>query len=140
MYKNLIQITGIIIMVVIIIYLAQRIYNIHSNSKEGFITSELPGMDKLLPIQNVAIESTNATIQSKITMLQDELMLKKNKKNYETTIINMDDYINLLMMQQIAKIRLDSGMKTFMQTLENLNTLKQSKEALNVAMHYLDKR
>lgn len=85
-------------------------------------------------------QSQNAAILSKIVMLDDQLMISKYKRQYETIIINMDDYINLLMIQQLLKIKLDSGVGATIEGLEYLNTLKSAKDSLNVAMKFLDKR
>lgn len=86
------------------------------------------------------IESQNATIQSKIVMLEDQLMLTQNKKKYENMIINMDDYINLTMIQQLLNTKFDSGIAKTIESLEYLNTLKTAKDSLNMAMKFLDKR
>ena len=128
---------AIAVMVIIIAYLLMKIFKIRFSKREGI---ENMDNNETLPIEKAALESLNATIQSKITMLDDELMLKKYKTQYETTIINMDDYINLLMIQQIANTKYDSGTETTIKSLENLNTLKASKDALNTAMTYLDKQ
>lgn len=138
MYDNWIQLVAIAIMVIIIIYLLMKIFNIRLSKREGI--ENMNNDDETLPIEKVTLESLNATIQSKLTMLDDELMLKKYKKQYETTIINMDDYINLLMMQQIVNTKYDSGIETTIKSLETLNILKASKDALNIAMVYLDKQ
>lgn len=139
------QLLGLTIMVVVIGYLTIKLFKIGS-IKEGFSTSDMSigniselGTDEAKPVEKDVIESINATIQAKITLLEDQLVLKKNKAQYETTIINMDDYINLLMMQQILNIKFDSGTQTTIDGLQNLNTLKACKEALNVSMKYLDK-
>ena len=135
------QLVGITVMVTIIVYLLMKIFNIRLVKREGFeIANVDTDTDESLPIEKAALESLNATIQSKITMLDDKLMIKKYKRQYETTIINMDDYINLLMMQQIANTKYDSGVGTTLKSLEGLNILKASKDALNTAMTYLDKQ
>lgn len=131
------QLLAIAVMVIIIVYLIMNIFNIRLVKQEGI---ENMDNNETLPIEKAALESLNATIQSKITMLDDELMLKKYKSQYETTIINMDDYINLLMMQEIVNTKYDSGVETTIKSLENLNILKASKDALNTAMNYLDKQ
>lgn len=128
------QIVIIGVMIIIIVRLIMNIFNI----KEEFSPMDVFG-EEAKPIESAAIESINATIQAKITNLDDELMIKKYKSQYETTIINLDDYINLLMMQQIVNIKLDSGVKTTVDYLQRLNTLKDSKESLNAVMKYLDK-
>ena len=125
------------VMVIIIAYLLMKIFNMYASKREGI---ENMNNDESIPIEKAALESLNATIQSKITMLDDELMLKKYKTQYETTIINMDDYINLLMIQEIANTKYDSGIDKTIKNLEKLNILKASKESLNTAMVYLDKQ
>ena len=128
MYKIL----CIISIVLVIMYI---IFNFLSNDK-----SLVEGLENNVTAESSINESQNATIQSKIVMLEDQLMLSKNKKQYENMIINMDDYINLMMIQQLVKTKFDSGIATTMESLDYLNTLKSAKDSLNVAMKFLDKR
>lgn len=132
MYEKGLQILIIVVMVMLIVYLIKNIFNIEI-AREGFTDNDGT------TINTNNIDSINATIQANIVKLDDELMLRKFKKQYETVIINLDDYINLLMMKQIINIKYDSGIQTTIDYLENLNTLKTSKDSLNVAMKYLDK-
>jgi len=111
----------------------------------SFILFNLIGDKSLVEgLENVSesniTESQNAAIQSKIVMLDDQLMISKYKKEYENMIINMDDYINLMMIQQLLNIKLDSGVASTIEGLDYLNTLKSAKDSLNVAMKFLDKR
>lgn len=127
---------AIAVMVIIIVFLLIKIFNIRSSKREGIENMN----NETLPIQKDTLESFNASIQAKINNLNDALMLKKNKRQYETAIINMDDYINLLMMQQITRTTYDSGIETTVKSFETLNTLKNAKDSLNTAMVYLDKQ
>lgn len=112
----------------------------------SFIVLNIIGCDSSLieGMQNVSesniTESQNAAIQSKIVMLDDQLMITKYKRQYENIIVNMDDYINLMMIQQLLKIKFDSGIASTIEGLQDLNTLKSAKDSLNVAMKFLDKR
>lgn len=126
MYK-IICITAIILVILSIIF------NLIGDN------SLVEGLENNVSESNI-IESQNATIQAKIVILEDQLMLSKNKKQYENMIINMDDYINLMMMQQLLKTKFDSGIATTIESLDYLNTLKSAKESLNIAMKFLDKR
>lgn len=127
MYDDVFKLLGIILVICLILYFIMKSLNI----------SVVEGLENNESDINL---SQNATIQSKIVMLEDQLVISKNKKEYETMIINMDDYINLTMLQQIVKTKFDSGIEETIRSLENLNTLKNAKDSLNVVMKYIDKR
>jgi hypothetical protein len=81
------------------------------------------------------------TIKANFIRLQDELLISKYRKDYEKTIINMEDYINMLMVKQVLNMDLNSSdMKKNMEALNNLNTLKVSKDSLNDVMKFIDKQ
>jgi len=123
------KLLGMIVVICLIVYFIMKSLNIDISLVEGLENNE----------SDINL-SQNATIQSKIVMLEDQLVISKNKKEYETMIINMDDYINLTMLQQIVKTKFDSGIEETIRSLENLNTLKNAKDSLNVVMKYIDKR
>jgi hypothetical protein len=118
---------------VIILVILSIIFNLIGDN------SMIEGLENNVSESDIT-ESQNAAIQSKIVMLDDQLMINKYKRQYENMIINMDDYINLMMIQQILKIKFDSGVGTTIEGLDYLNTLKSAKDSLNVAMKFLDKR
>ena len=71
--------------------------------------------------------------------LQDTLLIAKYRKEYETTLINLDEYIGMLMVQQCLQLKLDGG-KELLAGLDALNTLQSSKNNLNITMEHLDKQ
>jgi hypothetical protein len=81
-----------------------------------------------------------ANIKSQIVKLQDKLLITKYRKDYESAIINLDDYIGYLMIQQVLNMKLGNDMKTNIDTINTLNILKNSKESLNATMTFLDKQ
>ena len=81
-----------------------------------------------------------ASIKAQVVKLQDELLVAKYRKDYETAIINLDDYVGYLMLQQALNMKLGGDLKTNIDSINNLNILKNSKESLNVAMTFLDKQ
>ena len=81
-----------------------------------------------------------AAIKAQVVKLQDELLVAKYRKDYETVIINLDDYIGYLMIKQSLNLKLNGDMKSNMESINALNVLKSSKESLNVAMTFLDKQ
>ena len=78
-------------------------------------------------------------IKAKMVELQDTLLIDKYRKIYETTIINLDDYIGMLMVQQCLNLKLDGG-KELLTGLNALNTLRNAKDNLNTTLEYLDKQ
>lgn len=81
-----------------------------------------------------------AAIKAQVVKLQDELLIAKYRKEYESVIINLDDYIGYLMIQQTLNMKLDGNKKDIMEAINNLNSLKTSKDALNATMTFLDKQ
>jgi len=85
----------------------------------------------------VAMNAANyaANIKAKTVQLQDELLISKYRKDYEAAIINMDDYINMLMLKQVLSMTSKVSPNAVFQTL---TMLKSSKDALNSTMKFLD--
>jgi len=85
-----------------------------------------------------------ATIKANFVKMQDELLIPKYRKDYETTIINMDDYISMLMLKQVLNINIelkDNDMTPLTErNINRLNILKSSKDALNDVMKFVDKQ
>lgn len=79
-------------------------------------------------------------IKAQVVKIQDELLVSKYRKDYENTIINMDDLVGTMMIKQIQNMTIGgSDPKALISSLNNLNTLKSAKESLNVAMKHLDR-
>jgi|694.fasta_scaffold18001_5 hypothetical protein len=79
------------------------------------------------------------SIKAQNVKIQDELLVPKYRKDYENTIIHMDDLVGTMMIKQIQNMTVGgSDSKSLMLSLNNLNTLKMAKESLGVAMKYLD--
>jgi hypothetical protein len=85
-----------------------------------------------------------ASINANFIKLQDELLIPKYRKDYESIIINMDDYISMLMLKQVLNIDIDlkdNNMKpTTERMINRLSILKSSKDALNDIMKFVDKQ
>ena len=78
---------------------------------------------------NYATTIKNASIQ-----MQDMLLTSKYQSNYETVILNMDDYVNNLMLSTALSV----DPKNPLPTIKVLNELNNSKTALNAVMKYID--
>jgi hypothetical protein len=100
--------------------------------------------------QDTAINSTTgeagtatsyaASVKAQVVKLQDELLISKYRKDYESVIINLDDYVGMLMIKQTLNMKIDGDIKSNIEAINNLNILKNSKDSLNYAMTFLDKQ
>ena len=121
------KIIGIIIVCFFIIYMVVKMFQLQSNVIEGLTNPDTTA-------------NYSANIKSKVIKLQDELLITKYRKDYESAIINLDDYIGYLMIQQVLNMKLDDDIKSNIASINALNILKQSKESLNATMTFLDKQ
>ena len=121
------KIIGIIIVCFFIIYMVVKMFQLQSNVIEGLTNPDTTA-------------NYSANIKSKVIKLQDELLITKYRKDYESAIINLDDYIGYLMIKQVLNMKLDDDMKSNIASINALNILKNSKESLNATMTFLDKQ
>jgi hypothetical protein len=124
-------------------------YSVRLNVNEGPVMEGLETMDGK-PASTASATPTKsgeggnaanyaAKIKANVVKLQDSLLITKYRQDYENTIINLDDLINFLMLKQVLNINTDGGPATTT-GLQNLVALKNSKDALNTTMTFLDKQ
>ena len=81
-----------------------------------------------------------ATIKQKTVNLNDTLLISKYRKDYETLILNVDDYVNSMMLNTVASI--DTGSANtpskIIESMKMLNELSAAKESLNKVMKFVD--
>ena len=66
-----------------------------------------------------------------------ELLISKYRKDYENVIIEIDDLIGYNMLKLILNMNASSN-EALITSLNNLNTLKNAKDSLNITMKFLD--
>ena len=79
-------------------------------------------------------------IKAKSVQMQDALLITKYRTDYENTIINLEDYCNLMMLYQILKINLNGDAKSTLAVFASINALSNTKKALNETMQFVDKQ
>ena len=77
----------------------------------------------------------NATIKAETIKLQDMLLINKYRKEYETTILNLEDLVSSMMIQTALTIDVLNPDETFLK----LNNLYQTRNSLNYVMELIDK-
>jgi len=114
-------------------------YLIFSNLslKEGMTTTDGSGNNLSSSLNGIAGNAATyaANIKSQTVKLTDTLLVSKYRSDYETTILNMDDLINALMLETTLKI--DASKPS--EELEKLVKLNQVKAALDNVMKFVDK-
>ena len=137
------KIVGILIVCFFIIYMVLKMFTLQNSVIEGLTNADgTVSQDTPAPSSGEAGRAASyaAAIKAQVVKLQDELLVAKYRKDYETAIINLDDYIGYLMIKQALTLKLDGDMKSNMVSINALNILKSSKESLNVTMTFLDKQ
>jgi hypothetical protein len=134
MNEEMIKIFGILVVSFFIIYVVMKMF--HPN---------VEGMTNQTTSTSTSGEAGTATsyaaaIKANVVKLQDELLIPKYRKDYESVIINLDDYVGYLMLQQILNLNTSNDVKSNLLILNNLNTLNASKDSLNATMSFLDKQ
>jgi hypothetical protein len=76
-----------------------------------------------------------ATIKAETIKLQDMLLISKYRKDYENSILNLEDLVSNMMLQTALNVNVANPE----QALTKLNALHQSKNALNDIMAFVDK-
>jgi hypothetical protein len=80
-------------------------------------------------------DSYGATIKAETIKLQDTFLISKYRTQYETAILDLDDFVDNLMLQTALSIDKDKPTES----LAKLVQLNQSKSALNNVMKFVDK-
>lgn len=78
-----------------------------------------------------------ANIKAETIKLQDMLLISKYRTDYETVILNLDDYLNNVMLQTVLQMDV-SNPQNAQQNITKLANLSQTKTALNSIMKFVD--
>ena len=139
MTDDLFKIIGILLISFFIIYIIVKMFQLQTSVIEGLTNADGTIAQSVSGEAGTAT-SYSASIKAQVVKLQDELLISKYRKDYETTIINLDDYIGMLMIKQTLNMKIDGDIKTNIANVNNLNVLKIAKDSLNATMVFLDKQ
>jgi len=116
---------------VFIFFLIYLLFKINLKSREGM--TDASGNEIEDGIAGNA-SSFSAGIKVANIKLQDMFLVNKYRADYEGVIINLDDYINNLMLQSVLTIDQNKPQES----LKKLAELNQAKLALNNVMKFID--
>jgi len=132
--------TGLLNNLMIIFVVGLLIYFVFSNIsiKEGMTSDS--GMSSS-SLNGVAGNATSfaAQIKAETIKMQDTLLISKYRKDYENTIINMDDLINNMMLNTVLNFNPSGDSNKNMEIIDKLNKLNSAKGSLNAVMKFVDR-
>lgn len=122
----------------LVLYLSFRNFNYNTQYSliEGM--TDASGNDTTLFDSGIAgnAASYSAQIKADTIQLQDIFLISKYKSDYENVILNLDDFINNLMLKTVLSF--DTGNPGT--ALSKLAELQQAKVALNGVMKFVDRQ
>ena len=134
------KIVGILIVGFFIIYMVVKMFQLQTSVIEGLTNPDGTSVTPPSSGEAGTAPSYAAAIKAQVVKLQDELLVAKYRKDYESAIINLDDYIGYLMIKQSLNMKLDGDIIANIEGLNNLSILKTAKDSLNTTMTFLDKQ
>ena len=75
-----------------------------------------------------------AQLKSAVIKSQDELLISKYRTDYENVVLNLDDYLNTMMLQTTLSVNQNNPQ----QAIAKLAQMQQAKVALNSTMKFID--
>jgi len=141
MSNDFFKLVGIIIVIGFLIYLAVKSMKLQISMVEGFTTTQTAGATDADFSQNKASSAGNYAnaINQIYNQINDSLLVKDNRTSYENVIIQMDDFINALMLQKLMSLNISSLTEdNLVNLIDELNKLNQGKTSLNSIMKFID--
>ena len=75
-----------------------------------------------------------AQLKSAVIKSQDELLISKYRTDYENAVLNLDDYLNCMMLQTALSVNQNNPQ----QSIAKLAQMQQAQIALNSTMKFVD--
>ena len=126
MSEEIIKLCGIVLIIAFIIYLVTSWLNIQMNVVEG-LTNPTSVTSNTTSGIGASAANYSTSLQNIVTKLHSDVLLLNNaeyKKEYENIILNMDDYIDGLMLKTVLSININSeNVSDNIEKFKNLNDL-----------------
>jgi hypothetical protein len=123
---------ALIIITIISLYIILKVFNNRTSLVEGLVGSTATASKS---------EQIAASILNDNKVFKDALLMPKYYKNYESIIVDMEEWCNLQMVNAVVDngINVNDGMsEANMKIVKNINDVKKMKDNLQDVMSYLD--
>jgi hypothetical protein len=128
--------SNVILLLFIIIIFSFAVYIIYNKKIEAMTNPTNNNVE--------TSHSNNSTkfadnLKTQHSVLKDKLNISKYRNNYENIIIEMNDYIDSLMLNELLNVNpINLNEIKIMKTIENINKLSSGKQDLNKIMKHID--
>ena len=140
MNDDLLKIGAILIVGIFIIYLIMNTFRLREGLENEDTTTTTTTVTSVTNGEAGSAANYAAGIKAKTVQLQDNLLIAKYRADYENIIINMDDYLSMLMLKIVVNIDPSADEKKNAETFALLNTLSTAKKSLDETMAFIDKQ
>ncbi len=119
-----------------VIYLVFRNFNYNPMLIEGMTDASGNSVTVTAPANGVAgnAASYSAALKAATIKMQDTFLISKYRSDYESSILNLDDLINNLMLNTALNVNQSNPSDA----IEKLAKMQQAKVALNSVMKFVD--
>jgi hypothetical protein len=119
-----------------VIYLVFRNFNYNPMLIEGMTDASGNSVTVTSPANGVAgnAASYSAALKAATIKMQDTFLISKYRSDYESSILNLDDLINNLMLNTALSVNQSNPGEA----IEKLAKMQQAKVALNSVMKFVD--
>ena len=126
-----------------VLFLSYLVYSaLFVKKREGLETATSTASSSSSSANGIAGNAATyaATIKQKTVNLNDTLLISKYRKDYETQILNVDDFVNSMMLNTVASIDTSSANtpSKMIESMKLLNELSAAKDSLNKVMKFVE--
>lgn len=144
---NVYKYLGLTVLIIFVLYILIKSLLFQVNIVEG-LTNQDKGSKNDNENVNIFNNETNKVVQKHNDKLDETLNVNKNKKDYESMLIQLDDYSKATILSKLINInskvsKLEPGKDIpdeIINDMEKVNSLKTFVETLNSSMVYIDKK
>lgn len=124
------------IVICFVIYILFRSFNYNPMLIEGMTDASGNSIVAVSTANGIAGNAASyaASLKATTIKLQDTFLISKYRSDYETSILNLDDLINNLML----KTTLSVNQSNPIDSIDKLAKMQQAKVALNSVMKFID--
>lgn len=126
---------------IIFIIIIAIFYNIYNTQIEGMTNKKNNNKNSTISNTSRGINSTkfHEKLKEQHINLKSDLNIPKHRNDYENILIEMNDYVDGLMLSEVLNIDPNNiNNSKLINTIQNITKMNQSKESLNKIMKYLD--
>lgn len=138
--EEILMYVGMIVVAFFVLYMISRMAKIQRNVVEGLTNNK----NKDKSMIDVMAEGNIKELKSLNQKLDDSLRIDKYRKDYEDMLIDLDDYLNGVLLRELTFLSNDiNDIKETSQLSESIpkiNELYKFKENLNTTMDYIDSK